>query len=767
MRTPSHCLHVRFRSPALVNFRSPALTLLLLVCGLTAAPARAQTAPAAAELDEIIVTAEKRSENLQNVPLSITAVTGVALEESGARTVSDISRLVPGLSVSSTGPGQSEVIVRGISSGIALSILGNVATVGYYLDETPVSDLSRNLDAALVDLERVEVLRGPQGTLYGTSSMGGAIRYISHKPDLNEFSARSSLALSHTDHSGELNREADGVVNIPLIPGKLAVRAAAFFQGWGGYIDRYAIDPTNYALIDPNVPVRRNVNSSRLGGARISVKFQPNDYLELLPSVLFQKTAVDDPSTIDKPPGSLDNAIQVRDIEEWQTDVVKLANLTATVKLPQFEIVSSTSYYDRVPDSIEDWSKLASYVLGEAPYPFYQFTRFSQKSWTEELRVSKSAGPLRGVVGVYYQTRNNGLIIDDPVSPGYNERFGTNVDTFFTTDETTKTRDRAAFTELNYDATSKFTITAGVRTSKTTQTHESVSDGYFNGGPSSDNNTTSSRSTTPKFGISYQATPDALLYATTAKGARPGGSQHFVPVPFCTPYLEGLGLTQAPKEYAPDSLWSYEIGSKNRLYGGHLVVNASAYYIDWKTIQQEVNLGCGFPIISNFGRAKSRGAELESTLRPMPGLTLSANAAYTEATAESETFGVPVQIGDPLLNTPKWAYGAAVDYTHQISPAFELISHIDSSYTSWTAAVFDKTNPFYRRPPYNLVNLNVGLHSLSGHWRARLFMDNVTNRHAETGQYFSNTGNSDFPPDIRALGLNRPRTTGIRAEYGF
>jgi iron complex outermembrane receptor protein len=328
--------------------------LLIMSAAIMNARVHSQTLAASenAPLDEIIVTAQKRDQNLQEVPMGITAVTGAGLEAIDARTVSDIARFVPGLAVASTGPGQSQVIIRGISSGIALPILGNVATVGYYLDEAPVSDISRNLDAALVDLERVEVLRGPQGTLYGSSSMGGTIRYISHQPDLNNFSGSTDLSLSHTDGSGKLNREADAVVNVPLVPGELAVRAAAFYQGWGGYIDRYSISPAAYQDIDPSVPVQRDVNGARLWGARLSLKYQPNDSISIVPSVLVQKTEVDDPYTIDTPPGSLHNPIQVRFVPEPSSDEVKLATLTASMRLSQVDIVSATSYFDRDADSI-------------------------------------------------------------------------------------------------------------------------------------------------------------------------------------------------------------------------------------------------------------------------------------------------------------------------------------------------------------------------------------------------------------------------------
>jgi outer membrane receptor protein involved in Fe transport len=742
--------------------------LSILAVAVTGANAYGQGAVGDGDsLEEIVVTAQKRAQNLQDVPMGISAMTGAGLDVIDARTVSDIARFVPGLTVANTGPGQSQVIVRGISSGISLPILGNVATVGYYLDEAPVSDLSRNLDAALVDLERVEVLRGPQGTLYGSSSMGGTIRYISHRPDLNEFSGSADVTTSHTQGSGELNKIFDAVINVPLVSDVLAVRAAGFYQGWSGYIDRYSISPAAYQGIDPNVPVQKDANTSRLWGGRVSLEYKPNEHIDILPAVLLQKTEIDAPFTFDSPAGSTNHPIQVRFVPEPASDDVKLATLTAKATFNEFEIVSATSYFDRVADSIEDWSKLAAYLLEEPPFPFYQFTRYSTKSWTEELRASYTGERLSGVVGVYYQRRDNGLIDDDPVYPGYNEKFGTDIDSFFTTDENTETKERAVFGELNYKLTQQLTATVGDRASHTEQTHAAASDGYFNGGPSANSNTTISTSNTPKVGLSYQVTPEALLYATAAKGARPGGAQHYVPVPFCAPDLTELGLSAAPTKYSPDSLWSYEIGSKNRFDDGRITLNGSVYYIDWKNIQQEVDLSCGFPVVTNFGKATSKGAELEGAYHLARGWTVSANASYTDATAGSETFGIPVQIGDPLLNTPRWAYAASADYTRPLTQDFEFTGHLDYSYSGWTAAVFDKTSPFYRRPSYNLVNLTLGLRNLPQRWQAKLFVDNLTNKHADTGVFASNTGNNVLPPDVKEIGLNRPRTVGIRVEYKF
>jgi iron complex outermembrane recepter protein len=746
-----------------------AIRLSILSAALAYANAYAQTRTAAESksLEEIVVTAQKRSENLQNVPMAISAVTGAALEAIDATTVSDIARFVPGLSVASTGPGQSQVIIRGISSGIALSILGNVATVGYYLDETPVSDISRNLDAALVDLERVEVLRGPQGTLYGSSSMAGTIRYISHKPDLSEFSGSVDTTESYTDGSSGFNRIFDGIINVPLVSDVLAVRATGFYQSWSGYIDRYSISPVAYQQINPDVPVQRDANTYRLWGGRVSLEYKPNEHLEILPTVLLQNTEVDEPSTFDSPIGTTHDPIQVRFVPEPASDDVKLATLTAKATFDDLEIVSATSYFDRVVDSIEDWSKLASYLLAEVPFPFYQYTQFSTKSWTEELRASYTRDRFSAVAGLYYQRRDNGLINNDPVYPGYNERFGTNIDSFFTTDENTDTKERAVFGEMNYKLTPQLTLTLGDRASHTEQTHEAVSNGYFNGGLSQNSNTTTSTSNTPKVNVSYQVTADSLVYATAAKGARPGGAQHYVPVPFCSPDLAQLGLTNTPTKYSPDSLWSYEVGSKNRFGDGRFMLNGAAFYIDWKNIQQEVDLACGFPLVTNFAKATSKGAELEGAYHPAPGWTLSANAAYTDATAGSATFGIPVQVGDPLLNTPRLAYAAGGEYVRPLSQDFELAAHMDYSYTGWTAAVFDKTSPFYRRPSYNLVNLTVGLRNLPQRWQAKLFVDNLTNKHADTGVYSSNTGNNTYPPDVKEIGLNRPRTAGIRLEYKF
>src|SRR3569833_2135823 len=277
--------------------------------------ALANTAVAADDngVQEVVVTAQRRTENLQTVPLSVTALDNSTLERMGITTLSDLSREVPGLNVVSSGPGQNILIMRGISSPA-----GTTATVGYYLDDTPIQASSNAallsargvVDPALVELARVEVLRGPQGTLYGSSSMGGTVKYVTTQPDTTHFSATVGSQLSYTDGGGP-NVETTGTLNLPITE-SVAARISAFYRHNDGFIDRYTINPNNYLAINSGAGVVKNVNTENTSGVRAVVKIDATSNLSITPSVIFQEQRLGGPFNFDSPQGSFGSLIQAR-----------------------------------------------------------------------------------------------------------------------------------------------------------------------------------------------------------------------------------------------------------------------------------------------------------------------------------------------------------------------------------------------------------------------------------------------------------------------
>lgn len=738
-----------------------------------------EVAPATGEggtLQEVIVTAQKQSQNIQEVPLSITAVTGSDLERSGVRDISDIAKRMPGLAVSTTGPGQSEVIIRGVSSRS-----GKAATVGYYLDEVPISDVSRNVDAVLFDLQRVEVLRGPQGTLYGSSSMGGTIKYVTNEPDLAAFQMRADTTMSSIKGSDGLGYKVNGLVNVPLVEDELALRVLGFHESQQGYVDRYSIDPNDATGIDPAIPPVRGANSADSIGFRVALKYRPIESVELLPSFLYQKLTVDGPFLVDLPPGSLNSngLVQTRFISEPREDEIKIANLTARIDLGRFELTSSTSYFEREETSREDYSKLGQVLLGGpevAPtlVPFVQYDHNTSETLLQEVRLSGEIGPFNTVIGAYYSRDRRTTPDFNPIDERFVQVYGNPIDFFgdyefynviFASDPHEELTEIALFGQATYDITERLALTVGLRAFDVKSEFSTRRWGALNGPESFDSGKASSSDVTPKFNLSFQATDDVMVYATAAQGFRTGAAQGGVPEAVCSDDLAGVGLSRSPTGYDPDSVWSYELGWKSRLFDRRVTLNGALYHIDWTEVQQRVELQCGFPFIANFGKAESEGGEVELVWAPTDSLRLSASAGYTDAQLTSTVPGTQGRAGDPLTNVPQWTTSASVDYRHPIAAGMAMFGRAAYSFTDETYRNFNRDNPYRKRPSYELVDVRFGVEAEDERWQVALFVNNLFNEIAQSGLYDSDTG-ADLPY-TRAAGITQPRTFGINAGYRF
>lgn len=727
-------------------------------------------------LQEVVVTAQKQSQNLQEVPLSITAVTGADLERSGVRNVADIARRMPGLAVSTTGPGQSEVIIRGVSSRS-----GKAATVGYYLDEVPISDVSRNVDAVLFDLKRVEVLRGPQGTLYGSSSMGGTIKYVTNEPDMTSFEGRADTTMSSIQGSDGLSYKVNALVNLPLAEDKLAMRVLGFHESQQGYIDRYSTDPNDPVGIDPALAPKRNVNSAESSGFRAALKYRPLDTVELLPSFLYQKVKVHGPFLIDIPPGDLKGSrlLHTRFISEPREDEIKIANLTANIELGRFNLTSSTSWFEREEISREDYSKLGQILIGGPPtapvvVPFVQYDHNESDKLLQEVRLAGDIGPVNTVIGAYYSRDRQTTPDRNPIDAQFVAVYGDPLDFFgdfefynviFAADSREELTEAAVFGQATYNVTDRLALTLGLRAFDIKSEFSSHRWGALNGPEAFNSGKASFSDVTPKVNVSFQATDDVMVYATAAQGFRTGAAQGGVPEAVCSQNLAELGLSRSPTGYDPDSVWSYEVGLKSRLLDRRLTINGALYQIDWTDVQQRVELQCGFPFIANFGKAESKGGEVEIQYLPFNGLRLSASAGYTDAKLTATVPGTQGQAGDPLANVPRWTAAAAADFTRPISTSLTAFGQVAYSFTDETYRNFNRDSPYRVRPSFELVDLRFGVQADDERWQVSLFVDNVLNKIAQSGLYDSDTG-ADLPY-TRAVGITQPRTFGLNAGYRF
>jgi iron complex outermembrane recepter protein len=711
------------------------------------------------QLDEILVTARKTTERLQDIPMSLAVVTSEAIEKTGAITLEDLGREVPGLSIVSAAPGQNEITLRGLS--------GN-NTVGFYLDDTPLSvgignavqPSNYDMDPALFDLDRVEVLRGPQGSLYGASSFGGTVRYITNQPNLNDTHVTAKTTLSDTDGGG-FNQEVDALANQPLIPGYVAVRAMAFERDYSGYLDRYPTNPNNYLAVLPG-PVERNVNSEHTYGGRIAIEAKPTDAFTATLAAYYQRMDLGGQFTFDSPPGSFDDPIQSRLVPEPSTDRVSLYTLTLKGDVQAVHLTSSTSYLDRYVFDAEDDSKSLAWLFAQPQTtPSTLFAEAGNHDFVEEVRGSGSTGPVHAVAGLFYAHAVSYGTLNWPTTPPYEENFGS--DPIYYNSNDFLDIQKAVFGEVNIDLAPGLQATLGDRYYRQSQRYGVYINGVLNGGEVPLSYSTSEVSgTTPKYGLSYHISPDIMTYATVSKGYREGGPLFPFPA-LCDSDLAKLGYSSSPTAYKPDSIWNYELGAKTQWLDHRLTVNGAVYYIDWSNIQQTIYLpSCSFTFTGNFGTASSKGAEFDVNYAPIAALKLSLSVSYNEAKLTATVPGAQGQVDQPLEYAPRWMGAVSAEYTRDITADTSAYLRGDFNTTSHEFANFDTTSIYRDIGGYSLLNLRLGVKHNA--WRGGLFVTNALDKHAETELPIAN--GIDIP-NQRTVALNRPRTIGldIRLDY--
>ncbi|MBS0611724.1 MAG: TonB-dependent receptor [Proteobacteria bacterium] len=754
--------------------------ILNLSVGVPVRAAIGADAPAVASgvLSEIIVTAEKRSETLQKVPLSITALTGETLAQTGADGFSEVAARIPGVVLNSAGPGRSSYSIRGIAS-----VGGNAPTTGFYIDETPIlpsggDGATATVDPDLFDLARVEVLRGPQGTLYGASSMGGTVRLITNQPDAHKTDGAVRLEGSGTEHGGG-NVRLDAMYNQPLIDEKVALRVVGTYKSFSGFIDRDIgiwapnpnADPAFPAYpVSPATPasVVRGVNTERTYSLRAALRIAATDAFTITPSVWVQRLRMGAPSDFDIPTGASGGSLlQARpfDVSERYTDRFELANLALNYEFGWGSLSSNSSYMRRrvlTPDDETEALELAfpqGQFLANAYAP-----EVTTHEFTEELRLAfnPDGWALSGVVGAYFNNANRHYYVNY-LTPNYATLFANTYTTQTLLQGVTLSdvnywqvgdyspKQSALFTELNYAFTDRWKITAGVRwydLQYTTIRHE---DGWSNGGPTLSTGAAKNTGFNPKVELSYQATLDQLYYVSASRGVRPGGVN--------TSNLADKGCGQNYGPYQPDSLWNYELGGKTRWLNGALQVNGAAYYIKWKDVQQGETLPCSYQITQNAGEAIVRGAELEMESQIGSHLQFGLGAGFTKAVLARDAPSLGGVAGQQLENVPRWNGGASAKFSFDPAPAYAGFIRADGQYVGISYPDFDRTDPATLQRAYTLLNLRAGL--VHARWELDLFLDNALDKQAYLSKFISD--NYDAATRTRMY-TNRPRTLGLSLE---
>jgi outer membrane receptor protein involved in Fe transport len=779
-----------------------------LVCGLAflgdARAADGDTPPAAAGLEEIVVTATRRAERLQDVAVSATAFTQEKLDVQGLRSIDDLTRLTPGVTFqrdATTSAGNfndedSDINIRGVDSTAGTS------TVGIYIDDTPIqgrhiSFTSFNAFPALFDLERVEVLRGPQGTLFGAGSEGGTVRFIQPSPDLHTDSVylRSELA---TTKDGAATYEIGGAVGGPIVDDTLGFRVSASFREDGGWVDH-----VNYAT---RAVTNANSNYQDTVVVRGALKWAISDHLSITPSVYYQELRLGDtsaywPSLSDPSANSFENGNALRNPS---TDPFYLAAVKIDWDASFAQLTSNTSYFSRNQHSISDYTQFdrALFGLTLPPPPGDLGTSHdadNQNNFYQEVRL-QSADPAAALVwttGLFYShlDENTTEHVFDPTLNGeYNAAYGVPFCTpqapcpngEILTQPISQIIDRqyALFGDATLKVFDSWKLTGGVRVSHIAYSGDLVYYGPFlspTAGPLTPLAAVGSNNEnpiTPKAVIAYQPDPANLWYVSAAKGYRPGGINGPLSS-ICGSNLASIGLTAGPEIYAADSLWSYELGAKNSLWEGRMQINASAFVIDWNNIQQAVYLpACGQNFVENLGKVRSVGGELEVQTRPIEALLFDVSAAHVDAkythsvcAGPSACTGVDapsqpvVTAGDRLPGAP-WTFLSSAEYDFPEVGNRKPYLRADFQYTTAQTAlqpIQDPNNgvsdPTYTGlPETKNLSLRAGLR-FSG-IDLSLFAQNLTDSHPVLS-HTRDTTTSDLFYDHTV----RPRTIGITATY--
>jgi iron complex outermembrane receptor protein len=736
------------------------------------------------KLEEIVVTAAKRSSTVLETPISITAISGADIQARGPTDFNTLIQSVPGLATFDQGPGQSQITIRGVDGSA-----GGSPTTGFYLGDTPLTapaganDGKVVIDPALYDLNRVEVLRGPQGTLYGASSMGGAVRLIPNDPDLKGFDASAQGIASGTDGGGA-NGTINAMVNMPLVDEKVALRLVGTEAHTSGWIDRIVIAPGDFPSETAGGNTRGNVlgapvahdykgaNWEDLTAARATLLVKPTDSLTITPMVFYQNINMGAPNIYDSVPGTLAH-YEPYNVAEPYSDRFFLESLNANYKAPWFDVFSNTSYWDRKSiQTRDDTEVVASPSLLGAPsvytYGPISFTATDEThQFSQEVRLS-SPGQTRftWIVGGFYSNfesigvnagGGNGL-----VTSGLNP-----TPDLFSKYIPIKTKQVAGFGELSYEALPGLRATFGGRYYSYSVSQTNYEDGLFRGNVLTTTVIPTARSSgfNPKFDLSYHPNPDLTVYATAAEGFRPGGGNQSPPtsgpqVAQCNADLAALGLSAQPSQYNPDSLWSYELGEKARFLDGKVSVNADLYFEKWGQLQQTVTLACGTDFTANVGAAEIRGAELELTAIVAEGLQVSVSSAYSHARISKGTPDAGTYVGERILDVPDLTAHAAISDTRPLSDQLDLISSIDYNFVS--NRIESDRGKFVQMPHYSLTNIRLGVRK--DHWQASLFANNVFNTHTLVGV----TGNEiDVIPAFISDVSNQPRTVGVDVSYKF
>jgi outer membrane receptor protein involved in Fe transport len=765
-------------------------------------------------IEEVLVTAERREEKLEKVPISITALSQQSMDDLHIESTADLATVVPGLVLTSRQSFQDfgDIGIRGVFSSNGGGPVGNAPTTQIYIDETPIAirqlgaALSKSIWPDIFDLQRVEVLRGPQGTLFGASAMGGAIRFITPQPSLREQSGFAKAEGGYTQGGGP-SYEVGAAYGAPVVTGTAGFRVSAWFQSLGGFIDQE--NPFTGQILE------KNSNTSNAYVVRPAFVLAPTESLTITPSLFIERQHRQNSDSYWL------NGLQSPEAQShvWGgksqpgTDTLKVWSLSLKYNFAGVSLVSDTSFMDRKSSAVDDitnryeaaFSGGNPFLSGLESYSVYDLDLSSTRAWQQELRLSSldSSSRVNWVAGAFYRRAVQRLQQLEPpdLTPLTEAAFGlTSLETFgvpnfiyngqalnFYDDFHSTDISEAIFGDVAVGLFHGLKLDVGVR-----YEHLAVKDqnqiiaGPLNGFYYSDVTVPAAAANpvTPRASLTYQYTSEDMVYASAAKGYRPGGGNvtNINSNPLCAESLKDLGLSSAPLTFKPDSLWSYELGAKDRLFDRRLSVDASVFYIKWTNIQSSIGLpSCINQFTGNRGEAISRGFDLQLSALVTSNIKFGAQVGYTDAYYPHTAYGAPAgsfipllyQKGDKLGSVIPWTAAANLEYSRSVS-GFETnaLAYVRFDYRWLDAAPrgnplvagYDPVSGPFPDPAYEILNIRLGLRHEG--WDISTYVNNAT--HSDPLLGYSHTPPPRFTPNALYYGSAiRPLTFGITTWYRF
>lgn len=703
---------------------------------------------------DIVVTAQKRSEKLTEVPLAMSVIQSEDLANRGASSLADIAAYVPGVAITNGGaPGVNTVTIRGLSTSSSNSF--NAPLVVTYIDDQPTGASAGGfggarggaytLDLMPYDVDKVEVLRGPQGTLYGANAMGGILKYSLKRPDLNEVEVRAGGDLTHVASSGGLDWGVRAAVNVPLVQDRLGLRLSAYNRETAGYVDNIGID-------------RNNSNSTRTKGGRASLLFVPTDTLDIEASVLLQRIRSDDNNsiTLDGQTGRPAFGRYIRSTkfaETYGQDAVSYA-LRVNWDLDFATLTSSTSYARMKYDQVLDLSGIAYVPSVPTALIPYRFTNRLRKLTQETRLASDDTRNFSWMVGGFFTRESPSEYNDFRAFSDYGVPLAApnNILLLGTTPGSrNKYTEWGAFTNATYRFSDAFDVSGGIRygENRTKGCDSGFTGIYGNGGVFACQSRPWDGVTTWMVNARYHFQPDAMIYGRIATGYRPGGG--------CDTC--GNPLLGVPPTYDPDRLTNYELGIKGMFLDRRLQFELSAFYIDWTDIQLRVTNAQGFSYPGNGDTARSQGVELNAAYAFTNGLKLSGFITYTDAKLTADAPGVGGKDGDRLPNSAPWAGAIMADYQREIGDDAKLIGGIAYRYKDAVNAQLAGTGSPYRMGAQNVVDIYGGVEF--GKTAVRVYVKNLLNDRSYAGLAFLTDRSRPLFAPVQ------PFTVGVSIDQSF